>query len=220
MYACDLRGHGLSTGKRGYISRFSDYLLDADAFLKCVRQAEAEAPVFLLGHSMGGLIAALYAEQPAAKLPGLILSSPFLRLRMAVPGWKWAASAVLSTLAPSIAIPSGLPLEWISHDTSIVEKTRRDPLSHRDGTPRWFTETLRAQSLVAERAGAISTPVALLIAGDDRIADTEESERFFARLNAPKALHRYEGYYHELFNEIGRENVFRDLEVWLNDTLP
>jgi len=150
----------------------------------------------------------------------LILSSPFLRLKMPVPAWKWAASSVLSVIAPSLTLPSGLPLEWLSHDAAIVEKTRRDPLSHRDGTPRWFTETLKVQPTVAESAGTICSPVALLVAGDDKIADTTESERFFARLTAPKILRRYDGYYHEIFNEIGRETVFEDIEVWLGQKLP
>ena len=97
-----------------------------------------------------------------------------------------------------------------------MEETRRDPLSHQDATPRWFTETLKTQPLVVEAAGALRAPVALLIAGDDRIADIRESERFFERLSVPKTIRRYKGFYHELFNEIGREQVFRDLEAWLS----
>ena len=146
---------------------------------------------------------------------GLILSSPFLRLKMPVPLWKRAAASVLSRLAPSFAMPSDIPMEWISHDKAIVEETRADPLEHQVATPRWFTETLLAQTQVVQRAGSIRIPVVLLYAGDDKIAEAEESERFFERLTVDKVARRYDGYYHEIFNEIGREAVFEDLESWL-----
>jgi lysophospholipase len=215
VYACDLRGHGKSPGKRGHIDRFSYYLGDADAFLSLVRDMEPERPVFLLGHSLGGLITARLAEEQSLELPGLILSSPFLRLRMPVPPWKRAAASLLSRLAPAMEMPSGLPLEWISHDQAVVEATRKDPLSHQDATPRWFTETLRVQPLAVEAAAAIRSPAALLYAGADRIADPEETERFYAGLSVEKYGRRYNGYYHEIFNEVGREEVFDDLERWL-----
>lgn len=164
---------------------------------------------------MGGLIAARLAEDPTVDLPGLVLSSPFLRLKMPVPIWKRAAARILSVAAPSVELPSGLPLEWISHDKAIVDATRLDPLSHRDSTPRWFTEISAAQPRTVEAAASIRAPVLLLYAGDDKIADASETERFYQRLVVPKSSHRYEGFYHEIFNEVGRERVFEDLYTWL-----
>lgn len=219
VYACDLRGHGKSDGKRGHIDRFSDYLLDTAAFLDRVHRDVPASRTFLLGHRMGALVAALYAETPAAELPGLILSSPFLRLKMPVPAWKWLAALGLSRVAPALSMPSDIPLEWLTHDAAIVDATRRDSLNHREGTPRWFTETLRAQRIALAGAGSIRVPVALLAAGDDRIADIRHAERFFERLIVPKSTRRYEGYYHELFNETGREAVFQDIEDWLAERL-
>ena len=152
VYACDLRGHGLSPGRRGHIERFSEYLLDTAGFLRLVRTQERDRPLILLGHSLGGLIAARYAQDPAVDLPGMVLSSPFLRLKLPVPAWKTVAASALSRFAPALPMPSGLPLKWISHDTDIVEETRRDPLSHRCTTPRWFTETVAAQVDAVEHA--------------------------------------------------------------------
>ena len=170
---------------------------------------------FLVGHSLGGLIAVRYAEEASPDLPGIALSSPFLRLKMDVPVWKRAAASVLSMVAPSVELPSDIPIELISHDPAVLKRTLKDPLSHRVGTPRWFTETLAAQKRAMELAGSIRTPLALLYAGDDRIADAGTSEKFFDRLTVDKVAHRYAGYYHEIFNEVGRDAVFADLETWL-----
>ncbi len=215
VYSFDLRGHGRSPGKRGHIDRFADYLLDTAAFLRMVREVEKDRPAFLLGHSMGGLIAARYAQDSLGELPGLILSSPFLRLKLPVPAWKRTAALVLSSVAPTFTLPSELPPEWLSSDQELTEEARRDPLIHRGATARWFTETLATQSDVMRRAGSIRAPVALLYAGDDRVADSTASDTFFELLSVPKIAHRYEGYLHEIFNEIGRLRVFHDLEAWL-----
>jgi alpha-beta hydrolase superfamily lysophospholipase len=216
IYAFDLRGHGRSPGKRGFINEYSEYVQDTGIFLDLVRRLEPERRTILLGHSMGGLIAALYAEDASAELPGLVLSSPFLQLKMPVPLWRRAAVAVFSAVAPSLPMPNNIPVEKLTHDKTIVEETRRDPLNHHIATPRWFTETLRAQNRAIECAASIHTPVALLYAGDDYLADTEATARFVKCLTVDdKCVHRYDGYYHEIFNETGREAVYEDLHRWL-----
>ena len=95
VYAYDLPGHGKSPGKRGHVNRFTEFLDATDSFLQFVREHEQGKPVFLLGHSIGGLIAADYAlEHP--ELSGLILSSPFLRMKLKVPAWKSAIAKTAS----------------------------------------------------------------------------------------------------------------------------
>jgi alpha-beta hydrolase superfamily lysophospholipase len=216
VYAFDLRGHGRSPGKRGYIDKFSEYVQDAGIFLDLVRRLEPMRRTILLGHSMGGLIAALHAEDPSADLPGLILSSPFLQLKMPVPIWKSAIASVLSTLAPSLPMPNNIPVEKVTHDRIIVEETRTDPLNHHIATPRWFTETSGAQKRAMERAPSIRAPIALLYAGDDYIAKPEATAQFYERLTmSDKVAHRYDGYYHEIFNEVARDRVYDDLHCWL-----
>jgi len=219
IFAVDLRGNGRSPGKRGYIDRFTDYLQDASALLEMVRRDVPGVPLFLLGHSMGGLIAAALAEKWDSDVAGIVLSSPFLGISMPVPAWKSAAAIALSAIAPSLTMTTDLNLDLISHDAILVEATRRDPLSHQCGTPRWFTETIEAQKQAIERADSIRAPIAILYAGDDRIADAAATERFFDRLTGPKVKHRYEGYYHEILNEVGRETVIADLESWLASQL-
>jgi alpha-beta hydrolase superfamily lysophospholipase len=215
FYAYDLRGHGKSPGQRGHISKFDEYLADTDAFLKFVRSQAPSRKVFLLGHSLGGLIVAAYAEDHSRELPGLIMSSAFLRIKMPVPGWKLLMGRVLSSLAPASSMANDLPAHLLSHDPAI-DVYDNDPLNHHVFTARWSTEVMAAQLRTLDRAGEIATPVLVLYAGDDQIADPEGSALFFERLKATdKASHRYDGYYHEIFNETGKEAVFKDLEAWL-----
>ncbi len=213
IYAYDLRGHGKSPGARGYINRFDEYLSDTDAFLKLVRR-EQPGTVFLLGHSLGGLISASYARDHL-DLPGLILSSPFLRLKMPVPGWKMLVGRTLSNLVPAYAMPNDIPATMLSHDPAIAAYDS-DTLNHHVATARFSTEFVTAQERAMARAGEIKMPVLLMVAGQDQIADPAASAEFFHRLTvADKTVHCYEGYYHEIFNETGKEAVFRDMEAWL-----
>jgi alpha-beta hydrolase superfamily lysophospholipase len=216
LYAYDLRGHGQSAGQRGHIHRFNEYLSDTDTFLKLVREREPNRQVFLLGHSLGGLIASAYAEEHPGELPGLIMSSAFLQFKIKVPGWKAAVARVMSALNPTMTMPNDLPASWLSHDPAIVAAYDTDPLNHHVATARWFTEILAAQTRTLDRASELQIPVLALYAGDDLIGDPAGSALFFERVQlADKTQHRYDGYYHETFNEVEKEIVFRDLEAWL-----
>lgn len=220
LYAYDLRGHGQSAGQRGHINRFGEYLADTDAFLKLVREHEPGNKVFLLGHSLGGLIVAAYAEAHPGELPGLIMSSAFLQFKLKVPGWKAALAQAMSALNPAMTMKNDLPASCLSHDPAVVAAYDTDPLNHHVATSRWFTEILAAQTRTVEQASTLKTPVLVLYAGDDSIGDPEGSATFFQRVPlADKAQHRYDGYYHEIFNEVNKEVVFKDLEAWLTPRL-
>lgn len=216
VYACDLRGHGRSPGRRGHIRRFQEYHHDVQAFLGAIKRTDAYLPCYLTGHSMGGLVTTLYAAQRPDGLAGLVLSSPFFQLHMDVPAWKLAAARGLSRLAPAFTMPSDLNPEHLTHDREILERAAIDPLVHRMATSRWFTETTTAQRHIASAAAALKMPVLMLYSGEDRIVKAEVSEQFFASLASPdKSAVRYDGFYHEVFNEIDRERVFADLVDWL-----
>ena len=220
LYAYDLRGHGQSAGQRGHINRFNEYLADTDAFLKLVREREPGRKVFLLGHSLGGLIVAAYAEDHPGELPGLIMSSAFLQFKLKVPGWKAAVARAMSALNPAMTMKNDLPAGFLSHDPAVVAAYDTDPLNHHVATARWLTEILAAQTRTVERASALKAPVLVLYAGDDLIGDPQGSATFFERVAlADKAQHRYDGYYHEIFNEVNKEVVFKDLEAWLTPRL-
>jgi len=114
---------------------------------------------------------------------------------------------------------SDLNVQWLTHDLEIISETVRDALVHRSATPRWFTEVQQAQAAAIKAAGGIRQPVLLQYAGDDKIADACETDRFIEQLSCPVTVHRYAGLYHEIYNEIERESVFTDLERWIETLL-
>ena len=222
VHVYDLRGHGLSGGRRGHLGCFADYLDDTAVFLKAVREEQPGRPVYLLGHSLGGLIAAAYVEDRPGDAPaGLILSSPFLRLGMPVPPLKLHAARLLSLVAPAVNIGNTLDPAELSHDQDVVSAYRIDPLNHHVATARWAAEVVAAQSAALSAAHRIRLPLLLLYADADAVADPQACRDLFERAASPdKTVHCYEGFYHEIFNDTGRDAVFADLATWLEARAP
>ena len=185
-YSLDLRGHGLSEGRRGHADRFEVLLQDVDRFRReivgCTSNAE---PQFLLGHSMGGLIATRYIEEYATDVAGAIIISPWLATAMPIPRWKSLAASLLNRVLPSLPISAGIDEQWLSHDRVVVQRYRDDALVHGKITPRLFSEASMAMGLVMQRSDRIRIPLLMLLAGDDRIVDTGKSEAFARSLAAP-----------------------------------
>jgi len=222
VYVYDLRGHGRSGGRRGHIRRFAEYLDDTAVYLDGVRREAEGRPVFLLGHSMGGLIAASYAEQrPVGDLAGLILSAPFLRFAMQVPALKVGAARVASVLAPSVNVGNTLDPAGLSHDEAVVAAYRTDPLNHRAATARWAAELLSAQTAALAAADRISPPLLVMAGEADPIADPSGARELFEAAASPDKTYRgYPGYFHEIFNETGRDVPIADLAAWVEQRLP
>lgn len=222
VHAYDLRGHGRSGGRRGHLDRFTDYLDDTAVFLDAVRGEQPGGQPYLLGHSLGGLIAAAYVEdRPADGLAGLILSSPFLRLGRPAPPLKLGAARLLSLVAPAANIGNTLDPADLTHDQDVVKAYGTDPLNHHVATARWAAEVVAAQGAALEAAGRIRLPFLLLYADADAVADPLASRELFAAAgSADKTEHCYAGYFHELFNETGRDAVFADLAAWLEARTP
>ena len=222
VHVYDLRGHGRSAGRRGHLGRFSDYLDDTAVYLDAVREEQPGRPLILLGHSLGGLIAAAYVEdRPAQGFAGLILSSPFLRLGMPVPPLKLSAARLLSVVAPTVNVGNTVLAAALSHDQEVVKAYGTDPLNHHVATARWAAEVVAAQSAALSAAGGIRLPLLLLYGDADAVADPQAGRELFAAAgSADKTSRCYEGYYHEIFNETGRAAVFADLAAWLEARAP
>jgi alpha-beta hydrolase superfamily lysophospholipase len=222
LHVYDLRGHGRSGGRRGHLGRFSDYLDDTAVYLQAVREEQPGRPLFLLGQSLGGLIASAYVEdRPTEGLAGLILSSPFLRLGMPVPPLKLSAARLLSVVAPAMNIGNTMDPTALSHDREVVRVYGTDPLNHHVATARWAAEVVAAQGAALSAAGDIRLPLLLLYGDADAIADPQAARELFAAASSTdKTARCYEGYYHETFNETGRAAVFADLAAWLEARAP
>lgn len=215
--AIDYRGWGRAEGKRGGLRSFEEYVRDALRGLALARfKRQPAEPLFLLGHSQGGLLAARAAMEEGMELEGLILSSPSFGIAMEVPAYKRAIAHLASRLMPDLTLRSGIPTYWLTTDPEMVASTDSDPLMVHAGTARWYTETLLTQALVLGGAASISVPTLFLIAGDERLVSTEATRRFRAGLGASDSTWiEYPGLRHELFNEVERARVFEDLRGWL-----
>jgi alpha-beta hydrolase superfamily lysophospholipase len=208
----DVRGHGKSPGERGYIDRFSTYLADFAEILAAARQQiGATAPIVLLGHSHGGLITlrALADDRPP-KVAAAIVSSPFLALRLKIPGYQRVLASVASRIAPKLSQPNALRVEDLTQDKQKQAERIADKLCFDVATSRWFTEASAAQDYVFAQASRIKLPTTWLVGGDDPIADPLRSRAVAAKI-AGASYHELAGMKHEVFNEIDRGKVFSEL---------
>lgn len=220
----DMRGHGRAAGQRGYIDTFSDYLDDMDAALAELSQRSADRalPRLLVAHSNGSLVALRALADPARKPAGVaaaVLSSPFLRLKMAVPAPQQVLGRVASRWAPRLSQPNKIQIEHLTSDPGKQAERRADPLCHDVASARWFTATQEAQDHVADYASRIDVPTLWLVAHDDRVVDAAQSRVVRARLRAPSVYHGLVGLQHELFNERDRGRVFHLLEEYVDSVL-
>jgi alpha-beta hydrolase superfamily lysophospholipase len=214
----DHRGHGRSGGARGSIPHPDALLDDARAVFEDLR-GDGEAP-FLLGHSMGGTVAARAATGGWIAPRGLILSSPALRLP--TPRWQLAALALARRLAPDRAFPNNLPIDMLSRDERVAGAYRGDALNHDRVTPRLYDFIADAGAAARRDAARFTIPTLVLVAGVDRLVDARGARELAAALPAGVGTLRvYDDLYHELFNERepDRTRVLDDLCAWLEERL-
>jgi alpha-beta hydrolase superfamily lysophospholipase len=218
VYSFDLRGHGASEGRRGHAPRFDYFLQDVERFRREVESLTAGAvPLFILGHSMGGLITLRYIEEYDVPLRGAILTSPWLATGPSIPKWKILGAGMLNKILPSLPIDAGIDPEFISHDPVVVANYREDPLVHRKITPRLFMEASAAMGLALHRSDRIRMPLLFLLAGDDQIVDTPRSESFARSLSVPDVTVRaLPDYYHEVLNDFDRAQALKEIRAWIN----
>ena len=198
-----------------YVSRFEDYLEDLSSFIHFLgNRYGLSAPLYLFGHSLGGLIATAWCLKER-KVSKLILSSPLFGLPLEGPTRVLAKT--LNFLMPRLVIHNAVRPPFLTHDPEEVEKYKTDPLIRRRITVRLAHEMLRYISFFKEREVSFTFPVYILMAGEDYVVDPRATRRFFERLRAPeKKLETFPGFYHEIFNEAGQERVFERLRFYLN----
>lgn len=217
VWACDFRGHGRSGGNRGHTDSFDDYLADIRRLIQIAKDGDPKAKTFLLGHSLGGLIALDYAEKPGSELAGLVVTAPPLRVKMKVPSWKTSLGKILSSIRPTFSMKTGLDPNLLSRDREVVKKYVEDPLVHGIATARFYTELLRAQDETVRAAEKLTLPCLIVQGGADGIVDPPATSDFFKRVASPdKTLKVYDGFYHEVLNEPGKESVLRDIDAWIS----
>lgn len=222
VYALDHRGHGRSEGKPALIDRLGSAIADIDTVVDQAKAEHPDVPLFLLGHSMGGCLAIEYTLHHQAKLDALILSAPLAALEAASPLMRVAARA-LSAVAPNLPLIE-VDAGAISRDPAEVAAYESDPLVYRGKLPvRTVAELAKAIDTFPERVPAITIPLLIVHGWADRLVPIEGSEMVFERAaSEDKTIRKYEGLYHELFNELpeDREIVLEGLAEWLEAHAP
>lgn len=215
-YGMDLRGHGRTDGRRGHVKRFGDYLDDLRQHHALIRQWQPNGKLILFGHSLGSLVATTYALRDSVDLAGVILSGMPIRDALNVPRWLRSLAGALSTLAPALTFNHGIQPEELSHDAEVIQAYSVDPLTHSVGSARLAAEVENVRRDLLARAAEWTLPLLMLHGAADPVALPEGAQHFYEGIDrAPVEFRKYEGFYHEPHNELGKEAVFKDVLQWL-----
>jgi alpha-beta hydrolase superfamily lysophospholipase len=216
VFALDHLGHGQSPGKRAFVSRFSE-LTDGVAELRAhIAQEFPSMPVYLVGHSLGGLIAASTVLDAAQDYAGLLMTGPALGVPTPPPAWQVLLLRVFSAVAPGLKALE-LDANAICRDPAVVEDYVADPLVHHENIPaRMVVSLFDEGARVMARAKDISLPVRLLHGAEDQLTSASASTEFVDMLaSSDKQCTIYDGMYHELFNEPEQEAILKTCCEWI-----
>lgn len=219
VHALDYRGHGQADGRRGHCDRFEEYLEDVNLWLGRVRSEVGSKRLFLFGHSFGGLLLGALALQRPEGVAGAIFASPYLRLAIVPPAFKLFLAKSVGKVLPWLPMKNELKIEQLTHDHEVRAATERDPLYNRTVTPRWFTESTKAQEEVLRRASELVLPALVLVPEEDTIAAPAAMGELYEKMTGvDRTIHRFAGGSHELCNEVPelRAKVFERVVAWLD----
>lgn len=220
--AIDLRGHGRSDGKRGYVKSFTNLLDDVDVLLDFSASRWKDKKQFLYGHSMGGNIVSHYALKRPDKIDALIVSSPWYRLTSTPSALLMALAKALYRIFPNFIKKHQLNISYMSHDPQIVEEYLNDPLMHKHISMNLFFGVQKSGSWILENADKLSIPVYLQHGNQDQITSFNASKGFYdqaVQLNKNITFKEWEGGYHELHNETFKDEVMQAVVKWLNNQI-
>lgn len=219
FYAIDLRGRGKSEGERFYVENVSEYVADLSGAIKIAKSRDPGVPVFLLGHSAGGVVASTYVLDNQKELAGFICES--FAFQVYAPGFALAAIKGLSHLAPRLPVLK-LPLEAFTRDPQALAALKADPLIAHEVQPAITVAALvRADERMHEEFPTITIPVLIMHGTADKATVPAGSQFFYDTVGSKdKTLKLYEGHFHDLLNDTGKEGVFADVLAWVNKHLP
>ncbi len=218
-YALDLRGRGKSEGERFYVEKFSDYLEDVDKLVSIAKAENPNLPVYVLGHSAGGVIATSYVFEHQAEIAGLI--SEDFAYDVGLPDAVELILKGVSHLAPHLHVYS-LKNADFSRNPEAVEFMNNDPLIANESQPaETSAEMLKAADRLTENFPKFTVPVFIIHGTADRVTRPAGSQHFYDTAGSTdKTLKLYEGHYHDLLNDVDREIVMADIQSWLDQRLP
>jgi alpha-beta hydrolase superfamily lysophospholipase len=218
VFAVDLRGRGQSDGERFYIAHFSDYVDDVANLVKVAQSAHPGRPLFLMGHSAGGVVACLYALDHQRELAGLICES--FAFQVPAPDFALAVFKGLSHIAPHAHVLH-LKNEDFSRDPETVARMNADPLiAHETQPTQTLAEMVRADERLKTSFAEITLPVLILHGTADKATKPAGSQFFYDTSgSSDKTLKLYDGYFHDPLNDVGKEIVMADIMAWIEPRL-
>lgn len=218
VYAYDHRHHGRSEGSpRAYIDEFGTLVDDLGLVVDWVRAERPELPLFVFGHSMGGAVLARYvADHGAEGIAGLILSSPALRIPDDYMPFLRKFAPLMSRLVPRLPT-SREDRAFLSRDPAVLRTWQADPLTYKGGLrARTGHQILLNTEDILDHANAFSAPMLFIHGTDDRITDPKGSRLLYERAPSPdKTFRKFQGGYHEVFNDLDRERALGELVEWV-----
>lgn len=215
VYALDLRGHGRSEGDRLEVEKFTDYVADVHQLVLLAKSRDPGLQVFMLGHSAGGVVGCGYALEHQQELAGYVCES--FAHEVPAPDFALAILKGISHIAPHAHVLK-LDDDSFSRDPAFVERMKTDPLIERVGYPaRTVAEMVRADERLKREFNLITLPVLIIHGTEDKVTLPHGSQRFYDNGgSSDKTLKLYEGHFHDLLNDVGKEIVLADILAWIN----
>ncbi len=220
VYSMDLVGHGKSDGTRAFVKDFVNYIDDINLYLDKINQLQPGSPIFLIGHSMGGLIGALLLIDYPDQFAGAVLSGSVVQVPDDVSPLFISLGKFISLVLPKLGLLK-IDLSGLSRNPDVVQAYKDDPLVNSGKfTARVSAEMNKSFDRVAVEGSRIKSPVLILHGGSDRIVNPACSHFLYALVYSDiKKLIIYDSFYHEIYNDPGHEQVFEDVSSWINNQL-
>jgi alpha-beta hydrolase superfamily lysophospholipase len=221
VFIPDMRGFGHYSGLKGHVMNFDEYVEDIQNLVLYAKDRYLNNIVFLFGSSLGGLNAVRYVVKYHKEIDGVILHCPGVAQNLDIGFGKKIAGNLLSLLNVKRYVPSDINHEDATRDPKVIKQMEIDPLRFEMVTPRFGIEGLKAADEGFHSASAITLPVLLQQAGEDKLVDPVRNREFFDALSSKdKTWILYDGLYHQLHNEPEKEQVLGDMTAWLEKRLP
>lgn len=222
VHAIDYRGHGKSDGRRGHVSKFDNFLNDIEVLVKESKKLYPELPQYIYGHSLGGNIVTNYILKREHDFRGAIISSPWYKLSFELSAFMLFIARIMNKIYPKFTQKSTLELNALSHDKNIVDLYITDALVHEKISARMFFEIYKAGDWVLKSADKINLPLFIQHGNDDNVTSYKASKEFAEKavgLNKDVTYKEWHGLYHELHNELEKDEIFELVADWLEEKL-
>ncbi|MEI7463124.1 MAG: lysophospholipase [Candidatus Taylorbacteria bacterium] len=214
MIIADLRGNGKSFGKRGHFILYKRIMDDISMFIKEARIRHPALPLVIYGHSMGGNLVLNYLIRHKPDVTGAIVTSPWLRLTFKPPLYKVIMAKLVNKVFPSITQADGVIPSYLSHDREVTMKYIADPLVHSRISVRTFLEISNAGEYALSNAEKVGCPLLLMHGTEDSLTSFSASLEFSNKMIVSHTFKAWDGLFHELHNETGKEAVLGFIREW------